>query len=203
MNVSRDTTHECSHKNSLTPSIPWFVMLGMLLVSVAGPLKAGGYVSSDSTTNGNVNAIMHPTGYIGAGGTLTVKVCQATTSVTGEPALVDWERSLRNIIATYNRLQATTGNLKELAGSGSLDFESVALHELGHCIGKSHVNLASESGLSGTDREYTKSSKGTNAAYDIAVGSDGYIGSVDDLRGDDENLHWFWKDNNNPFMMDY
>ncbi|RLA49717.1 MAG: hypothetical protein DRR42_15080 [Gammaproteobacteria bacterium] len=199
MNATGPSNREGSHVNSFVSSIPQSVILGMLLVCAAGPLKAGGYVTSDN----NVNAIMHPTGYTGTGGVLTVNVCQATTSVTGEPALAEWEQSLRNIIATYNRLQATTGNLKGLAGSGSIDFESVALHELGHCIGKSHVNLASESGLSGTDQEYTKSTKGADSTYDIAVGSDGYIGSADDVRGDDENLHWFWQENNNPFMMDY
>lgn len=176
-------------------------LLAMCLLAICvNTTLAGGFIGAG---DGGLDIILHPSGYNGTGGTLTINVCQATTGVAGEPAKSEWEQDLRNIIAVYNNLQATTGNLKGLAASGSLDFESVALHELGHCLGKSHVNLASESSLVGSDQEFTKSTLGSNSTYDIAAGPDGEIGSADDVRGDDENLHWFWTGNNNPFMLDY
>ncbi|NNE05767.1 MAG: hypothetical protein HKN15_08605 [Xanthomonadales bacterium] len=119
------------------------------------------------------------------------------------------EQSIRNIIAVYNDLLPTTGNLRPSQLPGQVDFESVALHELGHCIGKAHVNLASESGLGEPDRNYTKSTDGVNDGtttpgnFDLNTGVDGTRGSRDDIRGDDNNLFWFRNLNNNPFTMDY
>jgi hypothetical protein len=116
------------------------------------------------------------------------------------------EIPVQNNINIYNRLQPTTGNLVSGGNnnipSGQIDFESVALHELGHCIGLAHVNAASESGLTGNNKNYTKATDGSNNQFDINPGADGVIGSNDDIRGDDVNLHWYRKSNNNPFTID-
>ena len=37
--------------------------------------------------------------------------------------------------------------------------------------------------------------------FDLNPGPDGVIGSSDDVRGDDVNLHWFRMSNNNPFTI--
>src|SRR5207244_2927754 len=101
-----------------------------------------------------------------------------------------------------NGLTPTSPNL--VFGSipaGDFDWESAALHEMGHCIGLNHPNLATESGLTDPDRNYTKTTKGANAAYDLKDGADNVIGSSDDVRGDDVNVHWFRVSNNNPFTI--
>jgi len=112
---------------------------------------------------------------------------------------------VQNVIRTWNGLEPKTPNLA-LGGdnsipSNTLDYESVVLHELGHCIGLAHPNLASESGVNANRQDFTKSLKGTNGIYDLDAGADGIIGSRDDPRGDDINLHWFRMLNNNPFTL--
>ncbi len=163
---------------------------------------AGTYVFAGES-NG-VDLVTHPPGYTGTGGVLPVEVCIATTS-SNQAAM---EISVRNIITVYNQLEPTTGNLQfDWASSGgdmpdgSYDFESTALHELGHCLGMGHVNLSNESGLSGDDMNYTKSTDGSDNSYNRNNGTDTVIGSADDIRGDDENLNWFRMANNNPFTI--
>jgi hypothetical protein len=51
------------------------------------------------------------------------------------------------------------------------------------------------------DRNHTKSTKAIDDAYNLAAGVDGIRGSNDDGRGDDVNLHWYRKSNNNPFTI--
>ena len=149
-----------------------------------------------------MNTVAHPTSYTGQGGTLTVRVCIVPNSANAAAMVIP----VQNNINIYNRLQPTTGNLVSGGNnnipSGQLDFESVALHELGHCIGLAHVNAASESSLTGNNQNYTKATDGSNNLFDINPGADGIIGSSDDIRGDDVNLHWYRKSNNNPFTID-
>jgi hypothetical protein len=113
--------------------------------------------------------------------------------------------SVQNIVNTFNGLGATTGNLVSGGSNnipaGAIDFESVALHELGHSLGLANVNAASESGLSGADQNYTKATDGSNNVFDLDAGVDAVIGSSDDVRGDDANLFWFRMSNNNPFTI--
>ncbi|UJP05180.1 MAG: hypothetical protein LZF61_10160 [Nitrosomonas sp.] len=144
--------------------------------------------------------ITHPMGYHGKGGVLTVTVGISPAS----PHAGEMEIPIRNAINTWNELLPTTGNIINPADNipdGHYDFESIALHELGHCLGLGHPNLASESGLLQNDKDYTASTKGTNNQFDLNSGPDGVIGSRDDLRGDDVNLHWFYKGSNNPFVL--
>ena len=124
-------------------------------------------------------------------------------------ALADLEIPVQNNVAIWNQLQPIVGNVLLGAANnlaaGQVDFEGVALHELGHCLGLAHVNLAGESGLTGADREYTKSTDGVvdgvefnTADFNLNAGADTVRGTLDDIRGDDANLHWFRIDSNDP-----
>ena len=140
-----------------------------------------------------LDLITHPTGYTGNGGVHSVGVCIDPASEFQDELLIP----IKNNISVWNDLQPVASNLQYNAVSG-LDVESVLLHEIGHCIGLAHVNAASESGLS--ENDYTKSTKGSNNAWDVNPGPDGVPGTFDDIRGDDANLHWF-NPNNNPFQL--
>lgn len=151
---------------------------------------------------GEVNGadiILHPTGYRGVGGNLIITVGISPSS----PHAGEMVTPVQNAVNAWNHLIPTQGNLENNSiPRNQFDFESVVLHELGHCMGLSHPNLASESGLAGPNRNYTRSAPGANLVFDIDDGADGVIGSNDDIRNDDINLHWFRKLDNNPFAVD-
>jgi hypothetical protein len=146
------------------------------------------------------NRITHPSGYAGTGGELNIEVCiDATAADAG-----DMEISIKNIVGQINGMTAATPNLffgeQNNIPSNAIDFESLVLHELGHCTGLAHPNLGSQTGVSGSDTEYTKTGDGANDAFSFDSGADTVIGSKDDQRDDDQNLHWFRKGVNNPFL---
>jgi len=176
------------------------LLVCLLGLSLCSKGFAGAFIFAGES-NG-VDMVAHPTSYTGQGGTLTVRICIAPNSANATAM----EIPVQNNINIYNRLQPTTGNLVSGSNnnipSGHIDFESVALHELGHCIGLAHANAASESSLSGNNQNYTRATDGSNNQFDLNAGADGVIGSSDDIRGDDVNLHWYRKSNNNPFTID-
>ncbi len=171
-----------------------------LLLCASDTLYAGAYIFAGEA-NG-VDLVTHPSTYTGSEDVVTVRVCIDPSS----PNAMDMEYSVQNNIDIYNQLAPTLGNLKSGSNnnvpSGALDFESVALHELGHCLGMAHINAASESGLSGNNQNYTKATDGADNVLNVNAGPDGIIGSSDDVRGDDQNLVWFRKSNNDPFTID-
>lgn len=167
---------------------------------MSAQLHAGAYIFSGEQFG--VDVVTHPNTYTGSEDVVTVRVCIDPNS----PNAIDMEYSVQNNIDAYNQLIPTTANVKQGASnnipSNAIDFESVALHEIGHCLGMAHINAASESGLTGNDANYTKATDGDNNVLDIDAGADGVIGSSDDVRGDDQNLVWFRKSNNDPFTID-
>ncbi|SDY26553.1 hypothetical protein [Nitrosomonas sp. Nm58] len=169
-----------------------------LVISVASPSFSG--IFEFAGEEYGVDVITHPPGYRGTGTILTVTVGISPLSSHAQEMVIP----IQNIINTWNNLIPTVDNIVNEGSNDSLfqfDFESVALHELGHCIGLGHPNLASESGLNGSDRNFTHSTRGADNQFNLDSGADGVIGSGDDLRGDDMNLHWFRKSNNNPFSI--
>ncbi len=169
------------------------------LCTVASQMvSAGAYVFSSGA---NPLIITHPNSYTGTGGEITVTFCVNPAS----ESIADLDISARNVTTVWNTLSPAVGNVL-LGGDNDIqpdevDFESTLLHELGHCIGLAHPNLATESGVPAADRDYTQSGQGPNGSFDLDPGIDGLLGSSDDIRGDDVNRHWFRIADNNPFTI--
>lgn len=187
-------------KQDMAPSERRVVVAVLCGLAVASPVSAGVFIFADVAPN-PPNIITHPATYTGTGGSVVVKVCIDP----GSPNAAAMEVPLQNNINIYNRLQPTVHNI--VLGSSNnippnfIDFESVLLHEIGHCLGLAHPNAATESGLAGSSQNATKTQPGANAVFDVNAGADGLFGSSDDLRGDDINVHWFQKNGNNPFTI--
>lgn len=176
------------------------IVIITLLATINGVILntfAGTFLFADDRTTADV--ITHPKGYNGEGTQLVVTVGISPSSPHASEIIL----SIQNAINTWNQLIPTLGNIvtNEPIPFNHFDFESVVLHELGHCLGLAHPNLSSESGLSGENRNYTQTTRGQDNQYNLNSGNDGVAGSSDDLRGDDINLHWFRKKNNNPFTI--
>lgn len=173
------------------------VMISILAVVLPTTGNAGTYMFADESRPG---VITHPSGYSGTGGVLDVEVCIDASAADA----VLMEISVQNIVKQLNNMTASTPNLF-LGGnndipSSTIDFESLVLHELGHCTGLGHPNLGIKTGVSGVNTDFTQSGDGVNNAYSFGAGGDSVIGSSDDDRDDDQNLHWFEMGVNNPFM---
>ncbi len=173
---------------------------GMILCAMVGLLvgarSASAFVYAFAGEFNGEDLVVHPEGYTGAGGVLNVSVGIDNTSWSA----LAMQTPVQNVIDTWNNLTPTTANLQPAAlAFNQVDFESVLLHEMGHALGLGHSNLASESGLSDANQNYTKSTDGLNNTFDVNPGPDGVIGSHDDLRGDDVNLNYFHKATNDPF----
>lgn len=170
--------------------------VALACATMSGSTHAAGYIFAGESFG--LDIITHPQGYNGTGGNLVVNVC----IVPGSPNASLMEIPTQNVINTWNAAQAVIPNL--VNGSPDMafneyDYESVALHEVGHCIGAAHSNLGSQGGVSGVNTEYTHSTDGANNSYAFNSGADTVIGSLDDQRGDDQNLHWFDMASNDPF----
>ena len=107
----------------------------------------------------------------------------------------------QNVVLAFNNAISTSPNIFFGSIPSQVDFESVLLHEMGHSLGLQHCNLSTESGLSAVNQDYTKSTDGANDTFDLNSGSDGIIGTDDDVRGDDVNLNYFKISDNNPFTI--
>ena len=154
-----------------------------------------------------VDTVVHPGDYFNLyGGGIVPDVLTITVGIqVGSPFLAEMMIPTQNAVSHWNWLTSTTGNITtgetNDVPADKYDYESVVLHELGHALGLGHANLGSESGLSESDKNYTNSTTGANASYDLDAGADGVIGSADDIRGDDEIVNWFDKASNNPFSQ--
>lgn len=181
--------------NRLVSRVGLLCMLGPCLLS--NYAYAGAFVFAGET-NG-VDVVTHSSGYTGSGGTLDVNVCINPASPNAASMVVP----VKNIISVWNARNVTTNNLVSGGANNvpasSVDFESVALHEVGHCIGLAHPNLGSQAGVGGSDSNYTMTTNGIDNIFNLTIGADAVRGSSDDTRGDDVNLHWFRNTDNDPF----
>ena len=202
--VSRTTIAVCAERNLLSRTLrsflPGLLSLAFFLAqlfAVCGPAHGFTYFTAGGVNP--IDIVVHPGKYAFGAGQVTLTVGINASSAHADDMMI----SVQNAVNQWNWQVAMTGNIEtgpaNNVPAGMYDFESVMLHELGHSLGLGHANLASESGLSGSDKNYTNSNDGVNNVYDLDPGADGVIGSSDDVRGDDENVNWFDKASNNPF----
>ena len=166
-----------------------------LCATIGGARDAHSFAYIFAGEANGVDIVTHALGYTGVGGTLTISVGIDPTSAFAALMVIPTQ----NVVNTWNGLLPTTGNLNSVGISGTqIDYESTLLHEMGHSLGLAHVNLSTESGLTEPNRNYTKSTDGANNVFNLNAGVDGIRGSADDIRGDDVNLNYFRKADNNP-----
>ncbi len=175
--------------------LPALLVLGSALMTTT--VSAGVFLSS---SDGDAASITHVSGYQGSNQELVVNFCIDPASESRQSADI----AAQNVTIVWNALQDEGANLSTGFNNNippnRFDFESVLLHEMGHCLGLAHINLASESDLSGANLNYTQAQTGPNGVFDINAGPDFVIGSADDIRGDDINRNWFRIIDNNPFV---
>ncbi|MGB7522245.1 MAG: choice-of-anchor K domain-containing protein [Spirulinaceae cyanobacterium] len=168
-----------------------------MVIGTAKRIDAFAFVGAGEANGFDV--VTHQIGYDGTGGNLIIDVGIDPTSLFANNSVT----SVINAINTWNILNPTTGNLafgnNNNIPNNLYDFESAVLHEIGHTLGLDHPNLGFQSGVDDNERNYTQASSGNNGVFDVNPGTDGIIGSADDIRGDDVNLNYFRIADNNPF----
>jgi hypothetical protein len=169
-----------------------------LSIAIGGARDAQSFAYIFSGEANGVDVVTHALGYTGGGGTLNITVGIDPTSAFAVQMVIPTQ----NVVNSWNGLLPTTGNLNSVGISGSqVDYESTLLHEMGHSLGLAHVNAASESGQVGANQNYTKATDGADNVFNLGIGADGIRGSRDDIRGDDVNLNYFRKADNNPVSI--
>ncbi len=175
-----------------------FLCLTLVLASLAR-VEAGAFVFAGEA-NG-VDIVTHPPNYTGVGGEVTVSVCIDPTSANAAAM----EVPVMNIVSVINGFVPKSPNLifgvDNDIPAGQFDFESLTLHEFGHCLSLAHPNQGVKTGVSGADTNATQSTNGADNMFNFNAGVDGVDGSSDDIRGDDVNLHYFETNFNDPFLL--
>lgn len=163
-------------------------------------------------------SIVHPVGYAGQGGIISIKVCTQDSRL---------QAVTERAVATWNALVPTTGNCpdcwrtEEPGRPGKVNAETVVLHELGHCVfGLDHINrpwdfTTGQPPYAATSLTRSASVVPTTGAiepgmdlHDIGMGPELILGSSDDIHwevvGSDraDSVSWFRKADNNPFVVD-
>lgn len=170
----------------------------MIWPLLPGMAAAGSFIPLDEAPAGTV---IHPTGYRGAGGMLPIRVCLRPDAL---PASGDARPAIRNAVARFNRSEAMVGNV-EVGSDNRIDFESMLLHELGHCLGLGHSAIGpAERVAFGAGEQvlfHANALPGPNGVLQAFAGADGVRGTHDDLRGDDRSTSWFARAHNDPYVM--
>jgi len=134
-------------------------------------------------------------------GELVVSVCIDPASANAAAM----EIPVKNIVSVINGFVPKSPNLifggDNDIPSGQFDFESLTLHEFGHCLSLGHPNQGVKTGVSGANTNATQSTDGANNTFNFNASVDTVDGSSDDIRGDDANLHYFETNVNNPFLL--
>lgn len=176
-------------------------LVGMVCVAMApADVEAGAFLIP-GLASPDPNIVTHASNYSGTGGEIVVTICIDPM----DPNAATLETPVKNAVSAFNAFAPATQNLVFGANNSipatEFDFESVMLHELGHCVGLGHPNLASASGLANDEQDSTATQDGVNTMIDVDAGTDTLFGSSDDVRGDDVNLQWYEPGVNNPFLL--
>ena len=121
---------------------------------------------------------IHTKGYTGERGPVIVQV-QYPDSV---------RIPVENALATLRAIDGSIANTviisqseeTDLPPGNQLDLEETILHELGHLEGLGHT----------IEDGWANMAPGPNGVLDLGVGPDGYFGTADDDRGDDQFFGW-------------
>ncbi len=167
-------------------------------MTLSAPRDANSFAYVFAGEANGVDIVTHALGYNGLGGNLVISVGIDPTSTFAAQMVIPTQ----NVVNTWNGLVPTTGNISSAGiGASQVDFESTLLHEMGHSLGLAHTNLGVQTGVSGSNTNYTISTDGANNTFDFNPGADGIIGTADDIRGDDVNLNYFRRADNNPVSI--
>ncbi|MGI9237296.1 MAG: hypothetical protein ACR2QZ_07855 [Woeseiaceae bacterium] len=176
-------------------------LLGLISFTLGSTRVEAGAFLIPGLTPPNPDIVTHAPNYSGTGGEIVVTVCIDPM----DPNAATLETPVKNVVSAFNAFAPVTQNLQFGASNNipatSFDFESVMLHEVGHCLGLGHPNLASESGLPTDEQDSTATQDGANTMVDVDAGTDTLFGSSDDVRSDDVNLQWYTPGVNNPFLL--
>ncbi|MEM6279971.1 MAG: hypothetical protein AAF733_10865, partial [Verrucomicrobiota bacterium] len=175
-------------------------ILTVLALAVGVTIEATGFTYVTAKTDPEV--IVHPFGYDGQGGELTI-------TFGLHPEFAEFEDevafSAEHVAAIWNSLLVWEKNLGpsiEIPRIGGTDFLGTLIHEFGHALGVAHPTLmGTEVDARGGRGKFSMATEGPNGKFDIDEGGDGLRGSADDRRGDDVNTVYFKKDDNNPFIL--
>ncbi|MDF1824753.1 MAG: hypothetical protein P1U68_08935 [Verrucomicrobiales bacterium] len=180
-----------------------FYLIPSLIASLAAFLQVSDALAFTYVLAKNeAEVIIHPTGYEGAGGELTI-----TLGLHPEFAEMEDEIafSAEHVAAIWTSLLVREENLGpslEIPKLGGTDFFGTLIHEFGHTLGLAHPTLmGAEVNAKGGRGKYSMATKGPNGKFDINEGSDKVRGSADDERGDDANAVFFKTSDNNPFTL--
>tara|TARA_R110002096_G_scaffold174703_4_gene350507 strand:- start:366 stop:1673 length:1308 start_codon:yes stop_codon:yes gene_type:complete len=150
----------------------------------------------------DADAIVHPTGYTGRGGELTI-------TLGLHPDFEEMEDEVaftaEHIAAIWTSLLIWDENLEpslEIPKLGGTDFFGTLIHEFGHTLGLAHPTLMPQGlNLPRGEGKFTTAEPGPNGKLDLDEGKDGLRGSADDERGDDVNAVFFKKADNDPYTL--
>jgi len=153
------------------------------------------------TSRQDARRIVHPPGYDGTGGELTV-------TFGLHPDFAEFEDevafSAEHVVAIWTSLLVSENNLEpslEIPRLGGTDFFGTLIHEFGHTLGLAHPNLAPTGTMGRGTGKFAATTPGPNGEPDLDAGEDGIRGSADDERGDDVNAVHFRKADNDPFTL--
>lgn len=162
--------------------------------------------------NGTAGKVTHGGAYTGSSGERVVDVCLDPTAL---PMVGDPTQATANVVAEFNRFQGQLGNVTNAAAAGvpvgQVDYQSILLHEMGHCVGLDHNVLGPSEvgcsvGMAGTCNNsptifFTNTFiPGNPGSIGVtSAGADGARATGDDVRST-ANRHWFRAGVNNPFV---
>ncbi len=153
----------------------------------------------------NPYGIVHPITFVPAGGTLAnVKICVADTAGSDLELAAQWATAKWNALEPKLHNCAGCKSWEDAEGVGAVNFPSVLLHEMGHCVaGINHIYLGIDADGNGQreNTDYTISYGG--AVIGLDEGADLVRGSKDDDQDASggtiaEVVNWFPIATNDP-----